>query len=61
MGATIAFYLTAARWNQPIVLPITYQSLLLTAQITFTVWDVQGAGKAIPIGGTTMALFNSKR
>ncbi|KAE8541128.1 hypothetical protein D1P53_002482 [Cryptococcus gattii VGV] len=27
----------------------------------FTIWDVQGSGKAIPVGGTTMSLFNSKR
>jgi len=50
-----------SRWNQTIVLPITYPSLLLTSQITFTIWDVQGAGKAVPVGGTTMSLFTKKR
>lgn len=49
------------RWNQSIILPITYPSLLLSSQIAFTIWDVQGAGRAVPIGGTTMSLFNSKR
>ncbi|OCF41221.1 phosphatidylinositol 3-kinase [Kwoniella heveanensis CBS 569] len=48
-------------WNQMIVLPITYPSLLLSSQITFTVWDCQGAGKAVPVGGTTMNLFTAKR
>ena len=49
------------RWSQSIALPITYPSLLLTSQIAFTIWDVQGPGRAVPIGGTTMRLFNSKR
>ncbi|WWD15916.1 hypothetical protein CI109_100340 [Kwoniella shandongensis] len=48
-------------WNYTIILPITYPSLLLTSQITFTIWDVRGAGKAVPVGGTTMSLFTSKR
>ncbi|ORX39878.1 phosphatidylinositol 3-kinase [Kockovaella imperatae] len=48
-------------WNQAITLPITYQSLLLTAQIAFTIWDVRGAGKPVPVGGSTMSMFNSKR
>ncbi|WVF72152.1 hypothetical protein IAT40_006964 [Kwoniella sp. CBS 6097] len=48
-------------WNQTIILPITYPSLLLSSQITFTIWDCQGAGKAVPVGGTTMSLFTSKR
>lgn len=43
------------------VLPITYPSLLLTSQLAFTIWDVQGAGKAVPVGGTTMRLFTPKR
>jgi len=48
-------------WNQTIVLPFTYPSLLLSSQIAFTVWDVQGAARAVPVGGTTMKLFTSKR
>lgn len=44
-----------------IILPITYPSLLLSSQITLTVWDVQGAGRAVPVGGTTMKLFTEKR
>lgn len=52
---------TPSRWNQTIILPIKYPSLLLTSQIVFTIWDVQGPGKAVPIGGTTLGLFTSKR
>ncbi|GMK59473.1 hypothetical protein CspeluHIS016_0800790 [Cutaneotrichosporon spelunceum] len=48
-------------WNQSIVLPITYPSLQPTSQLTFTIWDVQGAGKAVPVGGTTMKLFRPDR
>ncbi|WVQ98732.1 hypothetical protein IAU59_005863 [Kwoniella sp. CBS 9459] len=48
-------------WNQTIVLPITYPSLLLSSQVTFTIWDCQGAGKVVPVGGTTMNLFTGKR
>ena len=50
-----------ARWNQTIVLPITYASILISSQIAFTIWDVQGAGKPVAVGGTTMALFTEKR
>jgi hypothetical protein len=48
-------------WNHTFVLPITYPSLLTTSQLALTIWDVKGAGKAVPVGGTTMRLFNEKR
>ncbi|WRT67140.1 uncharacterized protein IL334_004106 [Kwoniella shivajii] len=48
-------------WNYTVVLPITYPSLLLASQITFTIWDCHGAGKPVPVGGTTMSLFTAKR
>ncbi|WVN86799.1 uncharacterized protein L203_101971 [Cryptococcus depauperatus CBS 7841] len=48
-------------WNYNVILPITYPSLQLSSQIAFTVWDVQGAGRATPVGGTTMRLFNNRR
>ncbi|KAL1409698.1 Phosphatidylinositol (PI) 3-kinase [Vanrija albida] len=48
-------------WNQTLILPITYPSLLPTAQLVFTIWDVQGAGKPVAVGGTTMNLFSSDR
>lgn len=49
------------RWNQTIILPITYPSLLLSSRLVLTIWDIQGAGKAVPVGGATMFLFNEKR
>lgn len=42
------------------MLPITYPSLLPAAQLAFTIWDVQGAGRAVPVGGTTMSLFRNR-
>ncbi|WVR05232.1 hypothetical protein IAU60_002244 [Kwoniella sp. DSM 27419] len=48
-------------WNHTVVLPITYPSLLLNSHLTFTVWDCQGSGRAVPIGGTTMGMFTAKR
>ncbi|WWC69461.1 uncharacterized protein I206_103401 [Kwoniella pini CBS 10737] len=48
-------------WNQTIILPITYPSLLINSQLAFTIWDCHGAGKPVPVGGTTMSLFTTKR
>ncbi|WVQ78275.1 hypothetical protein IAT38_000360 [Cryptococcus sp. DSM 104549] len=48
-------------WNYTVILPVTYPSLLLSSQLAFTIWDVQGAGKAVAVGGTTMSLFTAKR
>lgn len=48
------------RWNQTITLPITYPSLQTSSRIAFTIWDIQGTGRAVPVGGTTMKLFGTK-
>lgn len=53
--------ITDDSWNHVVVLPVTYPSLLYSSRITFTIWDVQGAGKPVPIGGTTMRLFTRQR
>ncbi|ESK92357.1 atypical pikk pi3k protein kinase [Moniliophthora roreri MCA 2997] len=47
-------------WNEWITFPIRYCDLPLSAQITFTVWDIAGPRAAIPIGGTTFRLFGKK-
>ena len=47
-------------WNEWITLPIKYCDLPLSAQITFTVWDIGGPRKAVPVGGTTFRLFGKK-
>jgi len=48
-------------WNHIITLPISYNALLLSSQLVFTIWDVQGPGRPVPVGGSTMSLFTSKR
>jgi hypothetical protein len=47
-------------WNEWISLPIRYCDLPLSSQITFTVWDIGGPRKAIPVGGSTFRLFGKK-
>ncbi|KAE9386016.1 atypical/PIKK/PI3K protein kinase [Gymnopus androsaceus JB14] len=47
-------------WNEWITFPIRYCDLPLSAQITFTVWDIAGPRAAAPVGGTTFRLFGKK-
>ncbi|PPQ95727.1 hypothetical protein CVT26_008370 [Gymnopilus dilepis] len=47
-------------WNEWITFPIRYCDLPLSSQITFTVWDIAGPRKAIPVGGSTFRLFGKK-
>ncbi|KAF5367144.1 hypothetical protein D9758_004029 [Tetrapyrgos nigripes] len=47
-------------WNEWITFPIRYCDLPLSAQITFTVWDIAGPRAATPVGGTTFRLFGKK-
>ncbi|KAI0806054.1 atypical/PIKK/PI3K protein kinase [Irpex lacteus] len=47
-------------WNEWITLPIRYCDLPLNSQLTFTVWDIAGPRKAIPVGGSTFRLFGKK-
>ncbi|KAF8907363.1 atypical/PIKK/PI3K protein kinase [Gymnopilus junonius] len=47
-------------WNEWITFPIRYCDLPLSSQITFTVWDIGGPRKAIPVGGSTFRLFGKK-
>ncbi|KAF5326957.1 hypothetical protein D9619_004332 [Psilocybe cf. subviscida] len=51
---------TTHTWNEWITLPIRYCDLPLSAQITFTVWDIGGPRSAIPVGGSTFRLFGKK-
>lgn len=44
-------------WNEWLKLPIKYPDLPRHAQVCFTIWDVYGPRKAIPVGGTTVSLF----
>lgn len=44
-------------WNEWLKLPIKYPDIPRHAQVCFTIWDVYGPRKAIPVGGTTVSLF----
>ncbi|RXK34820.1 phosphatidylinositol 3-kinase [Tremella mesenterica] len=65
--ATLSFrtpwkeYTKSYKWNHTVILPITYPSLLLNSRIAFTIWDVQGPGDPVPVGGSTMFLFSPNR
>ncbi|KAI9341366.1 kinase-like domain-containing protein [Obelidium mucronatum] len=45
-------------WNEWITFPIKYKDLPESTLIAFTIWDVCGPRTAIPLGGTTFALFD---
>ncbi|THV02807.1 putative atypical/PIKK/PI3K protein kinase [Dendrothele bispora CBS 962.96] len=51
---------TTYTWNEWITFPIRYCDLPLSAQITFTVWDIAGTRAATAVGGTTFRLFGKK-
>ncbi|CAH3041450.1 unnamed protein product [Porites lobata] len=48
---------TRWNWNEWLKLPIKYPDLPRNAQVCFTIWDVYGPRKAVPVGGTTVSLF----
>ncbi|KXJ06048.1 Phosphatidylinositol 3-kinase catalytic subunit type 3, partial [Exaiptasia diaphana] len=48
---------TRWNWNEWIKLPIKYPDLPRNAQLAFTIWDIYGPRKAVPVGGTTVSLF----
>ena len=60
LGSLYADGCAACRWNEWIVLPIRYCDLPLSAQVTFTVWDIAGPRAAMPVGGSTFRLFGKK-
>ncbi len=53
-------FIRCRSWNEWITLPIRYCDLPLNSQLTFTVWDIAGPRKAIPVGGSTFRLFGKK-
>ncbi|XP_062984367.1 phosphatidylinositol 3-kinase catalytic subunit type 3 isoform X1 [Elgaria multicarinata webbii] len=48
---------TRWNWNEWLKLPVKYPDLPRNAQVSLTIWDVYGPGKAVPVGGTTVSLF----
>ncbi|QRV75171.1 atypical/PIKK/PI3K kinase [Ceratobasidium sp. AG-Ba] len=47
-------------WNEWITFPLKYKDLPLNAQITFTVFDIEGPRTSAPVGGTTFRMFGKK-
>ncbi|KAI9890804.1 MAG: Phosphatidylinositol (PI) 3-kinase [Vezdaea aestivalis] len=53
-------------WNEWLILPITYKSLPLNAQLAITAWDLNpddektGATHSFPFGGTTFPIFDQE-
>ncbi|CEL55526.1 phosphatidylinositol 3-kinase [Rhizoctonia solani AG-1 IB] len=47
-------------WNEWITFPLKYRDLPLNAQLTFTVWDIEGPRTSAPVGGTTFRMFGKK-
>ncbi|ELU40724.1 atypical/PIKK/PI3K protein kinase [Rhizoctonia solani AG-1 IA] len=47
-------------WNEWITFPLKYRDLPLHAQLTFTVWDIEGPRTSAPVGGTTFRMFGKK-
>ena len=44
-------------WNEWLTLPINYSDLPRNALLAFTIWDIYGPNRAVPVGGTTISLF----
>ena len=48
-------------WNEWLTIPVKFRDLPVTAQLAFTVWDVYGPRKVVPVGGTTFRLFGKHK
>lgn len=44
----------------PLTLPINYPSLPMDARLVITLWDIEKAGKGVPVGGSCLFLFSDK-
>nr|XP_044989450.1 zinc finger protein 829-like [Jaculus jaculus] len=49
---------TRWNWNEWLELPVKYPDLPRNAQVALTVWRVYGPGRSVPVGGTTVSLFD---
>lgn len=57
MIGTKVLLLLVISWNEWLKLPIKYPDLPRNAQLAFTIWDIYGPRKAVPVGGTTVSLY----
>lgn len=53
-------YCVVLSWNMPLTLPINYPSLPMDARLVITLWDIEKAGKGVPVGGSCLFLFSDK-
>lgn len=51
---------TRWNWNEWLRLPIKYSDLPRDAMLAFTIWDIYGTDKVIPVGGTSISVFGKK-
>ncbi|OQR70311.1 phosphatidylinositol 3-kinase catalytic subunit type 3-like [Tropilaelaps mercedesae] len=51
-------FTTRYNWNEWLTLPLKFSDLPRDAQLAFTVWDLHGPKTAVPVGGTTVSVFN---
>ena len=54
VGLAVSFFCS---WNEWLKLPVKYPDIPRNAQVCFTIWDVYGPRKAVPVGGTSVSLF----
>ena len=47
-------------WNEWIILPLHYKDLPRNAKLAFTIYDIYGPQKAVPVGGTTISIFGKR-
>ncbi len=47
-------------WNEWVILPIRFKDIPRNAKLAFTIYDIYGPQKAVPVGGTTIAIFGKR-
>ncbi|XP_003741971.1 phosphatidylinositol 3-kinase catalytic subunit type 3 [Galendromus occidentalis] len=50
-------FTTRYNWNEWLTLPLKFSDLPRDGILAFTVWDLHGHKKAVPVGGTTVSIF----
>lgn len=57
MQTSYKSFVTRWNWNEWLSLPIKFCELPRNALLAFTVWDIYGPQKSVPIGGATLSVF----
>ena len=59
----ICFYLYSCSWcswNEWLTLPVKFSDLPRNGIVAFTVWDIEGTFKAVPVGGSSIRIFSKR-